>query len=168
MQLTPSNRRTFLGRAAQFAGAASGALALPFTVSSASEVESWLAGEGAAKLDDPRPDDVVARDETYWSRVRALYDLQANVINLDHGWTNPTPREMRPRSGPLALSCFRRARRAPFARPVPEDPSYSRCRRPQFRLRRARDATGTPRRFSLTAATATRRAQGCLAATDPR
>ena len=92
MQLTPSDRRTFLGRAAQFAGAASGALTLPFAVSSASEVESWLAGEGVAKLDDPRPDDVVARDETYWSRVRALYDLQANVINLDHGWTNPTPR----------------------------------------------------------------------------
>ncbi len=92
MALTPSDRRTFLGESARFAGLVSGALVLPFNIGGASQPEAWHAHESATTFDDPRPDDVVARDEKYWSRVRALYDLQPNVINLDHGWTNPTPR----------------------------------------------------------------------------
>lgn len=31
-------------------------------------------------------------DEEFWARVRANYDLQSDVVNLDHGWTNPAPR----------------------------------------------------------------------------
>src|SRR5690606_5939512 len=31
-------------------------------------------------------------DERFWSRVRRGYFLDPKVVNLDHGWTNPTPR----------------------------------------------------------------------------
>ncbi|MDP2708002.1 MAG: hypothetical protein Q8O70_10935, partial [Burkholderiales bacterium] len=41
---------------------------------------------------DGRSDEEVAQDEKYWSRVRKAYDLHPEVINFDHGWTNPTVR----------------------------------------------------------------------------
>ena len=31
-------------------------------------------------------------DEPFWARLRNAYDLDPDVINLDHGWTNPAPR----------------------------------------------------------------------------
>lgn len=31
-------------------------------------------------------------DEAFWGRLRESYDLEPQVINLDHGWTNPAPR----------------------------------------------------------------------------
>ena len=31
-------------------------------------------------------------DEAFWARVRAGYSLDPEVLNLDHGWTNPAPR----------------------------------------------------------------------------
>ena len=34
----------------------------------------------------------LADDEPFWARVREGYALQPDVVNLDHGWTNPTPR----------------------------------------------------------------------------
>ncbi|HUO82980.1 MAG TPA: aminotransferase class V-fold PLP-dependent enzyme [Gammaproteobacteria bacterium] len=36
--------------------------------------------------------DAVAADETFWAQVRDAYDLHADVVNFDHGWTNPTSR----------------------------------------------------------------------------
>lgn len=87
--MTDTDRRGFIARAARIA---SGALALPLTVSEASALERWLATHDQQSLADDRPLDVVARDEAYWARVRALYDLQREVVNLDHGWTNPTSR----------------------------------------------------------------------------
>ncbi|MEP6508216.1 MAG: aminotransferase class V-fold PLP-dependent enzyme [Gemmatimonadales bacterium] len=86
------DRRNFLKRASAFAGVATAAAALPFTVSDASALESWLQSQGNPGLTDSRPDEIIASDEAYWSRVRSLYNLQAGVSNLDHGWTNPTPR----------------------------------------------------------------------------
>src|SRR5688572_439453 len=86
------DRRTFLQQTALFAGAVSGSLALPLSITEASELDAWLSDDGAQTLDDQRPPAVVARDEAYWARVRGLYNLQTDVINLDHGWTNPTPR----------------------------------------------------------------------------
>jgi selenocysteine lyase/cysteine desulfurase len=38
---------------------------------------------------DGRPPEDVARDEHYWSRVREAFHLHSEVVNLDHGWTNP-------------------------------------------------------------------------------
>jgi selenocysteine lyase/cysteine desulfurase len=34
----------------------------------------------------------LAEDERFWARVRDAYALAPDVINLDHGWTNPAPR----------------------------------------------------------------------------
>lgn len=33
-----------------------------------------------------------ARDEQFWATVRRAYDLNQDVLNLDHGWCNPAPR----------------------------------------------------------------------------
>lgn len=37
-----------------------------------------------------RTPEVVAEDEKFWARIRKSYALREDVINLDHGWTNPT------------------------------------------------------------------------------
>ena len=84
------NRRDFLGTAAKLSAAVP-ALAIPFSVEDSNALESWLEAQGLGSLSDKRPNDVVARDETYWARVRKLYSLQRDVINLDNGWTNPAP-----------------------------------------------------------------------------
>lgn len=34
--------------------------------------------------------EALAGDESFWVRVRSAYALNPNVVNLDHGWTNPT------------------------------------------------------------------------------
>ncbi len=34
----------------------------------------------------------LAGDEKFWARVRGAYELNPDVLNLDHGWTNPTTR----------------------------------------------------------------------------
>ena len=36
--------------------------------------------------------EMVADDEKLWARVRGAYVLNPDVLNLDHGWTNPTTR----------------------------------------------------------------------------
>lgn len=42
-------------------------------------------GDGAAPA-------ALAEDEAFWAEVRSGFDLNADVLNLDHGWTNPAPR----------------------------------------------------------------------------
>lgn len=83
------NRRAFVRSAASFA--ALPALAIPSSVHDANGLDEWFAKSGNTSLDDDRPDAIVAEDEAYWARVRGLYKLQPDVVNLDHGWTNPTP-----------------------------------------------------------------------------
>ncbi|HEX8385633.1 MAG TPA: aminotransferase class V-fold PLP-dependent enzyme [Rubricoccaceae bacterium] len=34
----------------------------------------------------------LADDEAFWAEVRLAFDLDPDVVNLDHGWTNPAPR----------------------------------------------------------------------------
>lgn len=34
----------------------------------------------------------IARDENFWASVRRNFALRDDVLNLDHGWTNPAPR----------------------------------------------------------------------------
>jgi isopenicillin-N epimerase len=87
---TPSNRRGFLGKAAKLALAAPAALAIPVSARDAQALEYWLNEQGIGSLADSRPHSVVASDESYWARVRRLYSLQPDVLNLDNGWTNPT------------------------------------------------------------------------------
>ena len=88
----PFDRRTFFKHTALFTGAVTGGLALPLSITEAAELDVWLSDEGAQSLRDDRAPGVIARDESYWARVRALYTLQPDVLNLDHGWSNPTPR----------------------------------------------------------------------------
>jgi isopenicillin-N epimerase len=37
-------------------------------------------------------DEHIARDERFWARVRRDFALNDDVLNLDHGWSNPAPR----------------------------------------------------------------------------
>ncbi|MEO5824983.1 MAG: hypothetical protein ABIR59_03785 [Gemmatimonadales bacterium] len=43
-------------------------------------------------LGDAAAPELMADDETFWARVRRAYGLKPDVVNLDHGWTNPTTR----------------------------------------------------------------------------
>ena len=83
------NRRAFLQSAAALG--ALPALTIPPFVRDANGLEEWFANAGEASLRDDRADAVVAEDEPYWARVRKLYRLDPDVLNLDNGWTNPTP-----------------------------------------------------------------------------
>jgi isopenicillin-N epimerase len=84
-----SSRRAFIETATKLAIAAPGTLAIPFHAHDAQSFESWLIDQGVGSLADTRSHDVIARDESYWARVRRLYNLQPDVLNLDNGWTNP-------------------------------------------------------------------------------
>lgn len=92
-----AHRREFLARSA----GALGALAtLPATaeartiaeqigrrVADTDRLEAELSARGAG-ADATR----LAEDERFWARVRDAYALAPDVVNLDHGWTNPAPR----------------------------------------------------------------------------
>ena len=92
-----TQRREFLARTA----GALGALATLPTPAAAATLAERLGGEMAlaAWLDAELPmrgaeaaPARLAEDERFWARVRQAYALAPDVINLDHGWTNPTPR----------------------------------------------------------------------------
>ncbi len=83
------SRRAFVQSAATLAAAP--ALVIPPFVHDARNLDEWLGQSGAASLDDSRADSVVSEDEAYWAKVRQLYRLDPDVLNLDNGWTNPTP-----------------------------------------------------------------------------
>ena len=84
-----TDRRTFLKKTAVGGVAAAGGLLIPQQLQSASM--EWLEDDAFDSLSDEREDDAVVRDEAYWARIRSLYGLRRDVVNLDHGWTNPTP-----------------------------------------------------------------------------
>ena len=83
------NRRAFVRSATSLA--ALPALAIPSFVHDADSLDEWLSQAGEKSLADDRPDKIIAEDEAYWARVRSLYRVDPGVLNLDHGWTNPTP-----------------------------------------------------------------------------
>src|SRR5690349_7483002 len=85
-----SSRRAFIGTATKLAIAAPATLAIPSFAHDPVSLDNWLTQQGIGSLADSRSDDAVARDESYWARVRRLYNLQPDVVNLDNGWTNPT------------------------------------------------------------------------------
>lgn len=79
-----TNRRAFLaGSAAVFSGWSlpSGLLAQALP-----RVDAALVQRSEATADQ------LATDEAFWSDVRAGFDLDPTVVNLDHGWTNPACR----------------------------------------------------------------------------
>ncbi|HUQ20598.1 MAG TPA: aminotransferase class V-fold PLP-dependent enzyme [Gemmatimonadaceae bacterium] len=87
--MNPSDRRAFLGTATKLAIAAPVALAIPGLPQDGQALARWVSEEDIGSLADSRADDTVARDEMYWARVRRLYQLAPDVLNLDNGWTNP-------------------------------------------------------------------------------
>ena len=52
---------------------------------------AWLDAELTARDAAAEPARL-AEDESFWARIRRAYDLRSDVVNLDHGWTNPAPR----------------------------------------------------------------------------
>ncbi|MEO6445340.1 MAG: aminotransferase class V-fold PLP-dependent enzyme, partial [Gemmatimonadaceae bacterium] len=85
-------RRDFLLRAAGTLGA----LAIsPSALQAAHEESRALAarlGTALARRGTGAAPDRLAIDESFWAEVRRAFELEPEVINLDHGWTNPAPR----------------------------------------------------------------------------
>jgi isopenicillin-N epimerase len=85
------SRRHFAIQAAGTLGALAVSPARPF----AAQLNATLAwssrlGEELAWLGDAAAPEPLAADEKFWARVRGAYALNREVVNLDHGWTNPT------------------------------------------------------------------------------
>ena len=86
-----NDRRRFAFHAA----GALGALALAPQRALANELQRIMrVPDGVARMldraDQPSAE-VLAQDESFWAEVRKSYALRADVVNLDHGWTNPAP-----------------------------------------------------------------------------
>jgi len=79
------NRRHFALRTASALGA------LAISPAAALALCTRLDGE-FTKLGGAAAPERMADDEMFWARVRSAYSLNPDVVNLDHGWTNPTTR----------------------------------------------------------------------------
>lgn len=92
-----SDRRQFLFRTAAGVGAvaATPSLAAAHMVAERLEREmataAWVDSEMAAAASAVSPA-ALAEDERFWARIRKAFTLAPDVVNLDHGWTNPAPR----------------------------------------------------------------------------
>ncbi|HEU4828757.1 MAG TPA: aminotransferase class V-fold PLP-dependent enzyme, partial [Gemmatimonadales bacterium] len=87
-----TNRRDFLA----LGTGACGALALSPGSLFASEAARQAALGEWLRTTLPGADtspDALADDERFWAGVRRGYSLDPKLVNLDHGWTNPPPRE---------------------------------------------------------------------------
>ena len=85
------DRRNFVATAAGSVAA----IAASGQVAWSEQVRGWLMPpHHVARAIDVRGNaspDVLAEDEKFWAEVRSAYALNEQVLNLDHGWTNPTP-----------------------------------------------------------------------------
>ncbi len=80
----------------QFAGAMSALGALPLTANAfarpfdaiSGPIESL--GPELTKLGEGGAPERLKGNEKFWARVRTAFVLNPDVMNLDHGWTNPT------------------------------------------------------------------------------
>lgn len=85
-------RREFLARAT----GALGALVLSPAAAAAGPPEGPAPDESLEALLSAHPSAAdparLAEDEPFWARLRARFDLEPGIVNLDHGWTNPPPR----------------------------------------------------------------------------
>jgi len=88
------DRRRFAIRAASSLGAlatASAVTALADRLRIAAVANDDVDREIAA-LGEAASPDRLAENEMFWARVRGAYDLNPDILNLDHGWTNPAMR----------------------------------------------------------------------------
>jgi isopenicillin-N epimerase len=88
-----SHRRDFItgtaGTLGAFALAPVGRLANSMEAEPA--LDEWL-GTELRRLGTSADAATLAEDEAFWARIRRAYALHPGIVNLDHGWTNPTPR----------------------------------------------------------------------------
>ncbi len=87
------NRRQFAIRATGTLGA----LAIAPPVAFADQLNATLAlsnrlDQELTALGDAAAPQLMAENEKFWAQVRSTYRLNPTVVNLDHGWTNPTTR----------------------------------------------------------------------------
>ena len=91
-----TDRREFLARSASALGAI---VTLPSAAAAGTVAEqigremtlaAWLDAELPTRGATTAP---MASDERFWARVRQAYALAPDILNLDNGWTNPTPRQ---------------------------------------------------------------------------
>jgi len=87
------NRRQFAIRTAGTLGV----LAISPAASFADQLDATFAlsnrlAREIAEMADAASPELLAEDERFWARVRGAFSLNPDVINLDHGWTNPTTR----------------------------------------------------------------------------
>src|SRR5713101_140901 len=83
-----------------FAIRTAGALGALATSSAAAFADQLYATAAVSKgldreikeLGDAAAPERLAGDEKFWARVRGAYELNPDVLNLDHGWTNPATR----------------------------------------------------------------------------
>ncbi len=83
------NRRNFAVRTAGTLGALAMSPTLTERLSAALSLSETI-GRDLPNVD--LPPGQLAEDEKFWAEIRSRYDLNSEVLNLDHGWTNPTPR----------------------------------------------------------------------------
>lgn len=74
-----------------------GALAISPAAAFADQLETTFAlskklAREIVEMGDAAAPERLAKDEKFWAGVRSAYTLNPNVVNLDHGWTNPTTR----------------------------------------------------------------------------
>lgn len=93
-----TSRRGFLTRTAGSLGAlalAPGARAaerlLAEPLDAGPALADWLDAELTARGPGASPERL-ATDERFWARVRRSFAVDPEVVNLDHGWTNPAAR----------------------------------------------------------------------------
>ena len=77
------NRRHFAIHTASTLGVLAISPGATFALCNRLDRELTELGDGAAP-------ELMAEDEKFWARVRSAYTLNPDVVNLDHGWTNPT------------------------------------------------------------------------------
>lgn len=83
------DRRHFAGAMAAFGTLpVTGAALARRLDASASLIKSF--GPELTKLGEEASAERLAQNELFWARVRSAYVLNPDVVNLDHGWTNPT------------------------------------------------------------------------------
>ena len=87
------NRRHFAIRTASTLGALAISPAAVFAdqLNTAAALSNRVDRE-LTELGDAAEPELISEDEKFWADVRNAYTLNPDVVNLDHGWTNPAAR----------------------------------------------------------------------------
>lgn len=87
-----TSRRAFLSRTAGLAGAVALTPAESLAERVATHARAVAGVAGSIRPPIGVSPAALAQDEAFWAEVRRAFVLHPDVVNLDHGWTNPAPR----------------------------------------------------------------------------